>query len=188
MSFFHFTIYFHPLNTISLNFRESTNIPPNNQIKRILFLHIFKKIIENNDLFYHFTMWMIALRYMNLHLLNYSLSLFLDKIHVLLLINLILLSLHLVFYLLHCVSRKGSEFLLHLGLDIFVVLENLMLFAVVFFLLVHLQLFFRNYQIIIKQTCSKFNKRSILCSVFKYCVNAIFYVFQYQYYSRIIGS
>jgi len=106
-----------------------------------LFLGIFKKIVKNYDLFDHLAVWVVALRNMGLHLLDYSLTLLLYKVHVLLLVDLVLLSFHLVFYLLHCVGRKGSEFLLDLSLDIFVVLENLMLLAVVFFLLVHLSVF-----------------------------------------------
>ena len=102
---------------------------------------MFKKIIKNYDLFYHLAVWVVALGNVCLHLLDYSLTLFLDKVHVLLLIDLVLLSFHLVFYLLHCIGGKGSEFLLDLSLDVFVVLENLMLLAVVFFLLIHLSVF-----------------------------------------------
>lgn len=138
MGFFHFGIYFSTLNAVSLNFREATDVSPDDEIERILFLCIFEKIIEDNDLFYHLAVWMIALGNMGLHLLDYFLTLFLDEVHVLLLIDLVLLPLHLVFYLLHCVGRKGSEFLLHLGLYVFVVLMDFVLFAVVFFLLVHL--------------------------------------------------
>lgn len=117
MGFPHLSIDLAALVAIRLYLWQSLDIPADNEWKWILFLVVLvvlEEMVENDDLINLFAMRVVALLDMFLHLSCNPQPLLLNQVDVLLLVHHVLLTTHLVLYLLQRIGRQHTKLLMDL--------------------------------------------------------------------------